>query len=63
MNQVSSSAVIILGLVLLSVLASIGLILLVDMPTGALFFMGYLIIATVSGIFKNKGCSSPRAVS
>lgn len=66
-KQISSSTVINLGLVLLSVLASIGLILFVDMPAGALFFLGYWIIAGVSSIFKNKrySCrySSPRVVA
>ena len=63
MNQVSSSTVIILGFVLFSVLASIGLILSVDMPTGVLFFLGYWIIAAVSSIFKNKGYFSPGVVA
>jgi hypothetical protein len=67
MNQVSSRSVIKLSLILLSILASISLILLVDMPTGALFFLIYWIIAAVSSIFKNKrySCrySSPRALA
>ncbi|SDX16577.1 hypothetical protein [Nitrosomonas communis] len=62
-NQVSRNTVISLSLVLLSVLASIGLILFVDVPTGALFFLGYWIIAAISSTFKNKRYSSPRVIA
>jgi hypothetical protein len=60
---VSRNTVITLSFVLLSVLASISVILLVDVPTGALFFLGYWIIAATSSVFKNKRYSSPRALA
>jgi hypothetical protein len=62
-HEVSRNTAITLSLVLLSVLASISVILLVDVPTGALFFLGYWIIAATSSIFKNKRYSSPRVIA
>ncbi|MDV6345569.1 hypothetical protein [Nitrosomonas sp. Is37] len=62
-NQASNNTTISLSLVLLSVLASIGLILFGDMSTGALFPVGYLIVAAISSTFKNRRYSSPRVVA
>ncbi|SFJ08684.1 hypothetical protein SAMN05428978_11008 [Nitrosomonas sp. Nm34] len=62
-HEVSRNSVIFLSLVLLSVLASVSLILLVNVPTGALFFLAYWIIAAISSVFKNKRYSSPRVLA
>lgn len=62
-HEISRNSVITLSLVLLSVLASVSLILLVNVPTGALFFLAYWIIAAISSVFKNKRYSSPRVLA
>ena len=57
-----SSSTILFSFVLVSVLASIGLILFEGMDVGILFFVGYLIVAAVSSIFKDKRYFSRRAL-
>lgn len=61
-NRASNNATVTLSLVLLSVLASIGLILFEGMDAGVLFFVGYLVIAVISSTFKDKRYSSRRAL-
>lgn len=60
-NHVSSTAIL-FSFVLLSVLASIGLVLFEGMNAGILFFTGYLVVATISGALKDKRYSSRRAL-
>lgn len=60
-NYVGNNTAITLGLVLICVLTSAGLILFEGMSTGILFFTGYLVIATISSTFRNKRHSSRRA--
>lgn len=61
-NENSSTAMKI-SFVVLSVIASIGLILFGDLPTGAVLFLGYLIIAVISSTFKSKRYTSTRLVA
>ena len=60
-KHVSSSAIL-FSLVLLSVLASIGLILFEGLHVGILFFAGYLVVAAIISTFKDKRYSPRRAL-
>ncbi|MBY0452233.1 hypothetical protein SAMN06296273_1864 [Nitrosomonas ureae] len=57
-----SSSTILFSFVLVSVLASIGLILFEGMHAGILFFAGYLVVAAIGSTFKDKRYSSRRAL-
>lgn len=61
-KHTSNNTAVTLGLVLLSVLASIGLILFEGMDAGVLVFVGYLVIAAISSAFKDKRYYSRRAL-
>lgn len=58
----NNSRVTALGLVLICFLASVGFVLFEGTNTGILFFTGYLVIAAISGAFKDKRYSSRRAL-
>ena len=57
-----SSSTILFSFVLVSVLASIGLILFEGMHEGILFFVGYLVVAAISSTYKDKRYSSRRVL-
>lgn len=61
-NHVSNNTAILFMFVFISVLASIGLVLFEGMHTSVLFFVGYLVIAAISSIFKDKKYSARRAL-
>lgn len=61
-NHADNHAAVTVGLVLISILASISLILFEGMDAGVLFFAGYLVIAAISSAFKDKRYSSRRAL-
>ncbi|GKS68397.1 hypothetical protein W03_04010 [Nitrosomonas sp. PY1] len=50
----ASSPTVLFIFVLLSVLASIGLILFEGMHAGILVFVGYFVVAAISSIFRDK---------
>jgi len=58
----TGSSTILFSFVLVSVLASIGLILFEGMHEGILFFAGYLVVAAISSTYKDKRYSSRRAL-
>jgi len=58
----TSGSTILFSFVLVSVLASIGLILFEGMHEGILFFAGYLVVAAISSTYKDKRYSSRRAL-
>lgn len=57
-----STSTILFSFVLLSVLAAIGLVLFEEMHVGIFFFAGYLVVAAISGTFKDKRYFSRRAL-
>lgn len=60
-KHVSSSAIL-FSFVLLSVLASIGLIMFEGMHVGILFFVGYFVVAAIISTYKDKRYFSRRAL-
>ncbi|MBX3616195.1 hypothetical protein [Nitrosomonas sp.] len=60
-KHVSNSAIL-FSFVLLSVLASIGLVVFEEMHVGILFFAGYLVVAAISSTYKDKRYFPRRAL-
>ncbi|MBL8499430.1 MAG: hypothetical protein LZF64_09250 [Nitrosomonas sp.] len=61
-NYASNNATTALGLVLMCFLALVSFVLFVGVNAGTLFFTGYLAIAAISSVFKDKRYSSRRAL-
>jgi hypothetical protein len=58
----ATSPTVLSSFVLLSVIAAIGLMMFEGMHAGILFFVGYLVVAAISSVFKGKKYYSRRAL-